>query len=132
MPQTFKRQRNWPVGKGKRKTRGVLNSTERKFLAQHIEPLMLAGDAVAWWYEKWTWALTECTPGGLRGIRYTPDFVVLMASGDLVVYEVKGTSNARRQDLNRTKLFADLFPLRCFVATEKTKANGGGFSVCEY
>ena len=128
----FRRQHNWPVGKGQRKTRGVLNSTERKFLEGHIAPLMLSGEAVAWWYERWTWALTESTPGGLPGIRYTPDFIVLMASGELVAYEVKGTGNARRQDLNRTKLFADLFPLRCFVATAQTQKDGGGFAVCEY
>ena len=120
-----------PYARGKRKERGKMNSTEEKFLAEILEPQVAEGRVVQWWYEKWTWALTEATPKGRPGIRYTPDFVALLDDGLLIVFEVKGTGNARRQDLNRAKLFADLFPLRIFLATQRAVKNGGGFLIEE-
>jgi len=122
---------------GKRKQRGVMNSTEEKFLEQYIKPRVDEGKVSDWWYEAWSWKLTEKTPGGngsksKPGIRYTPDFVCMLASGELVLFEVKGTGNARIQDLNRVKLFADKFPLRIYVATQRRVKDGGGFHVVEY
>ena len=118
--------------RGKLKQRGVMNSTERKFYEQQIMTRVAAGEIVAWWYEGYAFRLTEKTPSGKPGIRYTPDFVVMLATGELVVYEIKGVGNARRQDLNRVKLFADLFPFRVFVATQLRKKDGGGFKIEEY
>jgi hypothetical protein len=118
--------------RGAQKQRGVKNSTEQKFYDEHLVPMLQDQSARAVWYERWSWTLTEKTPGGLPGLRYTPDFVVILASGELRAYEVKGVGNARRQDLNRVKLFADLIPIRIFVATQLTKKNGGGFKIAEY
>ena len=125
-------KRQPPYARGRRKERGVMNRTERKFHETIIQPTIDAGRVVQCWYEKWTWQLTEKTPGGKPGIRYTPDFVCLMASGLLVVYEVKGTGNARREALNRTKLFADIYPMRTYVATQQRVKDGGGFKIEEY
>ena len=116
----------------KPKPRGVMNGTEKKFYESHLVPLLQSQSACAVWYEQWSWTLTTKTPGGLPGTRYMPDFVVLRADGELDVYEVKGSGNARRQDLNRVKQFADLFPLRVYVATLQTKRQGGGFKIEEY
>lgn len=109
-----------------------MNSTESQFHEQVIVPMLDAGEALEVWYERWSWTLTAKTPEGKPGIRYTPDFVVMLESGELVIYEVKGSGNARRQDLNRVKLFSDLYPMRVYVATQRTKRDGGGFMVEEY
>ena len=121
-----------PYARGKRKQRGVMNSTERKFRDEVLLPRVDSGRVVMWWYEKWTWVLTEKTPSGKPGIRYTPDFVCLLDSGELIVFEVKGQGNAQRQDLNRVKVFADNYPLRVYVATLQRVKDGGGFKIEEY
>ncbi len=129
---------NWNThAHGKRKVRGVMNGTENKFFEQYIFPRLQDGDVLEWWYEKWSWTLTERTPSkpgspARPGTRYTPDFVCLLKSGEIVVYEVKGVGNARLQDLNRVKLFSDKFPIRTYVATLLRKKDGGGFNLEEY
>ncbi len=127
------KQSRWTTyAKGSRKQRqGVMNKTEAKFLAEVIEPRQQAGKVVAWWFEDWSFRLTAATPGGKPGIRYTPDFVCLLADGTLVVFEVKG-GHAWQAGMNRTKLFGEKFPLRIFVATVRTKKDGGGFKIEEY
>ena len=118
--------------RGKRKVRGVMNKTEEEFFADHISPRRIAGEIVETWYEIWSWRLTEKTPDGKPGIRYTPDFVVMLKGGQLVAYEVKGTGIATRADLNRVKLAAHTIPIQFFVATKQTKKQGGGFKIEEY
>ena len=118
--------------RGARKERGVMNKTEQEFFASHISPRRISGDIVEHWYEVWTWRLTEKTPGGKPGIRYTPDFVVMLKGGLLEAYEVKGTGIATTADLNRVKLAADKLPIPFFVATKQTKKQGGGFKIEEY
>ncbi len=117
---------------GARKPKGQMNRTEKRFFESFIAPMLNDGTAVASWYEAWAFTLTQTTPEGKPGIRYTPDFVVQLAGGELRVYEVKGCGNARRESLNRTKLFASSFPLRTFLATQQAKKHGGGFKLEEY
>ena len=128
----MKTTQQYPRPKGRRKERGVMNTTERRFLNEVLMPQIISCDVVLWWYEAYSWKLTEKTPDGKPGIRYTPDFVCMLDTGELVVYEVKGVGNARRQDLNRVKLFADAFPFRVYVARQQSKREGGGFDVEEY
>jgi len=109
-----------------------MNKTEAKFLAEVIQPQVDSGRVIQWWYEAWSFKLTEKTPSGKPGIRYTPDFVVLMDNGFIIVFEVKGVGNAQVASLNRTKLFAEQYPFRVFVAAQKRVKDGGGFSVEEY
>jgi hypothetical protein len=108
-----------------------MNRTERLFYEQHIEPLVTTGVITHWWYERWRFTLTEPVEGK-PGIAYTPDFVVRFDTGELLAYEVKGCGNARRESLNRTKLFSDQTGIRTMVATQKPASTGGGFSLEEY
>ena len=116
---------------GRRKDRGVMNSTEKRFFEEVLEPKIASGKVVQWWYERWTWAMTDSTPGGKPGIRYTPDFVCLLDTNELVVFEIKG-GNPLRAGLNRAKLFADLFPLRLYLVSPRRKKDGGGWTIEEY
>lgn len=126
-------KRHWSTyAHGDRKVRGVMNKTEAEFFADYISPRRIAGEIIESWYETWSWRLTEKTPDGKPGIRYTPDFVVMLKSGQLVAYEVKGTGIATRADLNRVKLAAEKIPIRFFVAWKQTKKAGGGFKIEEY
>ncbi len=118
--------------KGKRKERGVMNRTETEFANTILEPRKVAGEIVEYWYESITFKLTDKTPGGKPGIRYTADFAVVLADYTLEFYEVKGTGIATTADLNRVKVAADKFPMRIFVATKQTKKQGGGFKIEEY
>lgn len=58
---------------------------------------------------------------------YTPDFAVMLASGQMEMHEVKGfwRDDARA----KIKIAADLYPFR-FIAV--TKARGGGWDVEEF
>ena len=118
--------------RGARKERGVMNQTETEFFETHIEPLVLTGDIRYWAYEKWSWTLTEKTPDGKPGIRYTADFVTMARDGFFTAYEVKGTGIATTADLNRVKLAAEKIPMPFFVATKQLKRDGGGFKVERY
>ncbi len=125
--------RHWSTyARGARKERGVMNRTETEFFSSYIAPRLVCKEFVESWYETWTWRLTEKTPDGKPGIRYTPDFVVLQSDGFLIAYEVKGTGIATRADLNRVKLAADKIPIPFYVATKQTKKNGGGFKIEQY
>ena len=84
-----------------------MNRTETKCLNEVIEPMVLAAEAAGWWYEAVTFRLTDSTPDGKPGIRYTPDFLVRLKLGELIFYEVKGAGNATRANLNRVKVAAD-------------------------
>ena len=126
--------RHWSsYARGVRKERGVMNKTEAEFLGEVIKPRIAAGEVREWWYEPSAWRLTDKTPDGKPGIRYTPDFMVLLAGCYKVeFYEIKGTGMATRADLNRVKLAAEKYPFRFFVATKQTKKRGGGFTIEEY
>ena len=115
------------------KTRkGEMNRTESQFLETVIGPQVVTGEVVQWWYEALTFKLTEKTPEGKPGIRYTPDFALQLHGGELVCYEVKGTGFAMNESLNRVKMAAQKFPIRFYVATKQTKKAGGGFRIEEY
>lgn len=125
-------KRHWSTyAKGEAKVRGMMNKTEAAFRDEIILPMVAAG-LVTWWdYEAWTFKLTEMTPEGKPGIRYTPDFDVLH-EGYFRVYEVKGSGPRRQDSLNRAKLLADKIPLRVFLATRRRQRDGGGFHIEEY
>jgi hypothetical protein len=118
--------------RGTRKERGVMNKTETEFAETVLDIRLAAGEITQYWYEAVTLKLTDKTPGGRRGIRYTADFMVWLDGGGIELFEVKGTGVSTTADLNRVKLAADKYPFRFFVATKQTKADGGGFKIEEY
>jgi hypothetical protein len=70
-------------GKGvKRKRAGVMNGLETKY-AQKLEAMKFAGEIVWFSYEPIKLVLADRTT-------YTPDFLVMLANGDIEAHEVKG------------------------------------------
>ena len=94
-----------------------MNKTEARY-AEHLERLKLAGEILWYQYEAVTLKLADDT-------RYTPDFMVLLANGELEAHEVKGFW---RDDARvKIKVAARLFPFR-FIAVSMPK---GGIWVTE-
>jgi hypothetical protein len=106
-----------------RKVAGVKNVTEQEHEDLHLYPMRAAGHAIEWWYEAVTLKLAP-------ELRYTPDFVVLMADGSLVVHEVKG-GLIRDDALAKLKMAAEKFPLRFEMWQKKPKKLGGGWTRTE-
>ncbi len=61
---------------------------------------------------------------------YTPDFAVMLATGEMELHEVKGfwTDDARV----KTKVAADQYPFRIIGVTVKPKKAGGGWNIEEF
>lgn len=101
---------------------GTMNATEKRYDA-HLEARKHAGE-VAWFrFEGMKFRLADNT-------FYTPDFAVMLATGELECHEVKGfwEDDARV----KVKVVADQYPLRFIAVTAKTKKAGGGWSVEEF
>lgn len=125
-------KRHWThYARGLKKQRGVMNATEKLFEAEVLQTRKLAGKVLQWWYERVSFKLTEQTPEGKPGIRYTPDFAVLLTTYEMVFFEIKG-GFATTKDINRLKLAADTLPFRFFLASKQPKKSGGGFRIEEY
>ena len=93
-----------------------MNKTEARY-AQHLEALRHVGEVLWYRFEGMKFRLADST-------FYTPDFAVMVASGQLECHEVKGghwEDDARV----KTKCAADQYPLR-FIAV--TAQKGGGWA----
>ena len=89
---------------------GRMNETEAAY-SRELELRKMAGE-VAWYaFERLTFRLADKT-------RYTPDFAVMLANGELELHEVKGfwTDDARV----KIKVAAEQNPMR-FVAVRRVK-----------
>ena len=102
--------------KGRMKA-GEMNVTEQAY-HEHLAQRQHSGE-IAWFkFEAMTFKLADDT-------RYTPDFIVMLADGQLQAHEVKGywTDDARV----KIKVAAALFPLEFIAIRKKTKKDGGGW-----
>lgn len=103
---------------GRLKT-GEMNSTESAY-ADHLRSRASLGE-IAWFkFEGVKLRLADNT-------FYSPDFVVMLANGELEMHEVKGfwQEDARV----KIKVAASLFPF-CFIAvTRRAKKRGGGWEI---
>lgn len=101
---------------------GTMNATEKRYDA-HLEARKQAGEVVWFRFEGMKFRLADNT-------FYTPDFAVMLVSGELECHEVKGfwEDDARV----KVKVVADQYPLRFIAVTAKTKKAGGGWSVEEF
>ena len=96
---------------------GEMNGTEQAY-HDHLAQRQHAGE-IAWSkFEAMTFKLADDT-------RYTPDFMVMLADGQLQAHEVKGywTDDARV----KIKVAAALFPLEFIAIKKKAKKDGGGW-----
>lgn len=107
---------------GRLKT-GQMNKTESAY-CQHLEMRKRAGEIVWYRFEGIKLRLADNT-------FYTPDFAVMLATGEMELHEVKGgfwTDDARV----KTKVAADQYPFRIIVVTVKPKKAGGGWNIEEF
>jgi hypothetical protein len=82
------------------------------------------GEILWWKYEAMTFKLADDT-------RYTPDFAVLLADGEMEMHETKGPFF--RDDAKvKIKVAAELFPFRFILVQALPKREGGGWSYHEY
>lgn len=103
-----------------RPTPGKMNKTEQAY-AQVLEHRKRMGEVVWYAFERVRLKLAERT-------YYVPDFVVLLATGQLEVHEVKG--GFWRDDARaKTKIAADRFPFRFLAVTPRRQRDGGGWAV---
>ncbi|AXE32747.1 DUF1064 domain-containing protein [Chromobacterium phragmitis] len=106
---------------GRLKT-GAMNKTEAAY-AQHLEAQKVAG-RVAWFkFEGLKFRLADST-------FYTPDFAVMLASGEMEAHEVKGfwQDDARA----KIKIAADMYPFKFVAIKARSKKDGGGWAVEEF
>jgi predicted nuclease of restriction endonuclease-like RecB superfamily len=101
---------------------GERNKTEAAF-ESWLRQRQMAGEVLWFAFEGIKLRLADKT-------FYTPDFAVMEANGELVLYEVKGfwTDDARV----KTKVAASLFPLRLIAVKARTKRDGGGWEFEEF
>jgi hypothetical protein len=98
---------------------GQLNKTEQAY-QDHLEGLKHAGIVLWYKFEGVKLRLADNT-------FYTPDFAVMLDSGQLEMHEVKGfwADDARA----KIKIAAEMYPFRFLALKQKPKKDGGGWSV---
>lgn len=101
---------------GRLKT-GERNRTEQAY-EDLLKTMLISGEILWYSFEGLKLRLADNT-------FYTPDFFVMMASGQLEAHEVKG----HWQDDARVKIkiAADMYPFRFVAAKPKSKKDGGGW-----
>lgn len=101
---------------------GAMNKTEAAY-AELLEQQKRAGK-VAWFrFEGMKFRLADST-------FYTPDFCVMLISGELEMHEIKGfwTDDARV----KIKVAADMYPMRFVALSPLPKKSGGGWKTEEF
>lgn len=98
---------------------GQMNSTEAEY-AKSLEARHRAGEIVWHRFEGLKLRLADNT-------FYTPDFAVMLASGEIECHEVKGfwTDDARV----KIKVAADMYPFAFVAVKKQSKKSGGGWEV---
>lgn len=115
----FRQHKNLALGRLKT---GQMNKTEQAY-ADRLKLLQHAGE-VAWFkFEGVKLRLADNT-------FYSPDFAVMLASGELEMHEVKGfwQDDARA----KIKIAADLYPFRFVAVKVRAKKDGGGWETEEF
>lgn len=94
---------------------GGMNKTEAAY-ADELERQRQAG-VIAWYkFECMRFRLANLTT-------YTPDFIVMLANGDMQAHEVKG--HWEQHSRIKIKVAAEMFPLTFIGITKGTKAQKG-------
>lgn len=106
---------------GRLKT-GQMNKTESEYY-QLLELRKRAGEVVWYRFEVVKLRLADNT-------FYTPDFAVMLSTGEMEMHEVKGfwTDDARV----KIKVAAEQYPFRFIAVKPKAKKAGGGWEVEEF
>lgn len=101
---------------------GHMNKTEAAY-EKHLASLKHEGKVIWYRFEGMKFRLADNT-------FYTPDFSVMLSSGELEAHEVKGhwQDDARA----KIKIAADMYPIRFIAFKAKSKKEGGGWSVEDF
>lgn len=102
---------------------GQMNKLEASYAAL-LEARKAAGEIIWFSFEMVTLKLAADT-------RYTPDFALLLANGELEFHETKG-GWVSDDGLVKWKVAAQLFPARFLWVTAIPKKEGGGWKIKEY
>jgi hypothetical protein len=101
---------------------GAMNKTETAYAA-HLQQRVNAGE-VSWFkFEGMKLRLADNT-------FYSPDFAVMLVSGELEQHEVKGfwQDDARA----KIKIAADIYPFRFVAVMVRSRKQGGGWETEEF
>jgi hypothetical protein len=101
---------------------GAMNATESKY-EEHLKQLMIAGDVLWYKFEGIKYRLADNT-------FYTPDFAVMLSSGQLEAHEVKGYWQDDAKV--KIKVASELYPIRFVAIKVKAKKDGGGWEIEEF
>lgn len=101
---------------------GVMNAAEAGYFA-HLEERKQNGEVLYIKFEGITFKLA-------KGCTYTPDFVVMLANGQVELHEFKGhwIGDARA----KIKVAAAMFPFQFIAVRAEAKCRGGGFIYEEF
>ena len=101
---------------------GERNKTEAAYESE-LHRRMLAKEVLWYKFEGLKFRLADNT-------FYTPDFSVMMASGQIEIHEVKGfwEDDARV----KIKVAADIYPFKFIAAMPVAKKHGGGWKIEEF
>lgn len=125
MKARIRRQRKTrlPPARGRRPSHqpGRMNTLEKAYAENVLDVRKAAGEIAGYWFEEVNLRLADRT-------YYRPDFLVMLADGELEFHEVKGhwEDDARV----KIKVAASRFPFR-FLAVEKRPKKQGGQWVFE-
>ena len=99
---------------------GQMNKTEAAY-NEVLKDMLLRGE-ISWYkFEGMKFRLADNT-------FYTPDFAVMLTSGEIEIHEVKGSMRIFADDAKvKIKIAADIYPFNFYVITPKLKKDGGGF-----
>lgn len=108
---------------GRLKT-GAMNKTEAIYCAL-LEARKIAGEVLWYRFEGVKLRLADNT-------FLTVDFAVMLASGELEMHEVKGSTGIFADDARvKMKVAAEAYPFRFIVAYPRAKKTGGGWDIVE-
>lgn len=100
-----------------RHTPGAMNRLEADYAA-HLTARLHAGEVEWFRFEGVTFKLGQ-------DCRYTPDFAVMLRSGDVELHEVKGYM--QDDALVKIKTCAELYPFPLVLVTRQAKRDGGAW-----
>lgn len=101
---------------------GTMNKTEAAYAA-HLERQRMAGEVLWFKFEGVKLRLADNT-------FYSPDFAVMVASGQIEMHEVKGFWQDDAKV--KIKVAADLYPFRFIAVKAQSKKDGGGWLVEDF
>lgn len=120
MAKKSPKKARWRPGKSK----GVMNATEKRFEANVLKPMLWAEEIVGYVYEPVQWRF-----GPDFKSTYKPDFMVLLANGEIEMIDVKGSGGWEEHTRQKIKACAEQYQLFCWVGYKEKKGGKSNLGV---